>query len=163
VTEKPELMLEGTVDVMQAIWTFSNLDNQPMGSFLANQPYDPSKAHDPRYILTFDLCRKAYARVVVDSIQNPLLDLADLFNYPWADYKAAGFDCIWISHQDWSPLTGEEVEQLEADVTNDLLFDYRENEIDIWFDDSTDPCYLYVGVQDREDEEDISKRASFYL
>ena len=152
--EKPKLMLEGTINVMQATWVFANLDNQSMGLFLANQQYYPSKASDACYIFTFDLCGKAFAMVVVDSIQKPPLDLADLYGYPWADYKVVAFDSIWISHPDWSPLTSEEVQQLQTDITDDLLFDYEEDELDYWFDDSIDPSYLFVSVHDREEGED---------
>jgi hypothetical protein len=150
--EKPELMLQATVNVMQAIWVFANLDNQPLGWFLANQQYDPFKGPDPRYIFTFDLGGKAFARVVVDSLQKRPLDLADLFECPWADFKAAGFESIWISHPDWSQLTSEEVQQLKTDVTDDLLFDYSEDEINYWFDDSIDPSYLWVSVNDNYEE-----------
>lgn len=150
--EKPELMLEATINVMQAIWVFANMENQPLGWFLANQQYHPCKAPDARYIFTFDLYGKAFARVILDSIQKPPLDLADLFRYPWVDFKVAGFNNIWISHPDWSPLTTEEVQQLETDVTNDLLFDYGEDELDIWFDNSVDPSYLYASVQDCDGE-----------
>jgi hypothetical protein len=152
--EKPELMLEGTVNVMQAIWVFANLDRQPIGPFLANQQYDLSKPPDPHYIFTFDLCGKAFARVIVDSVQKYPLDLADLFGYPWQDYKVAGFQSIWISHPDWSPLTIEESQQLETVITEDLLFDYSKDEINCWFDDSIDPSFLFVSVNDRDPEED---------
>jgi hypothetical protein len=153
--DKPKLLLDGTVLVMQATWVFANLDGQPMGPFLANQPYDPSKAPDPRYIFTFDLGGKAYARVLVDSLRKPPLDLADLLGYPWYDYKVAGFDSIRISHPDWSPLTSEEVQQLETDVTDDLLFDYAEDELNYWFDDSIDLGYLNVSVSENDWEDDM--------
>jgi hypothetical protein len=152
--EKPELLLEGTINVIQAIWVFANRDRQPIASFLANQQYDQLKAPDPHYIFTFDLCGKAYARVIVNSVKKYPLDLADLFGYPWYDYKVAGFESIWISHPDWSSLTSAEVDQLEIDVIDDLLFDYSDDEIFYGFDDTLDPSYLFVCVEDRDLEEE---------
>ncbi|MFC1937120.1 hypothetical protein ACFLWY_01010 [Chloroflexota bacterium] len=124
-----------------------------MEPFLNMQQYNPSEAPDARYIFTFDICGKAFARVLADS-KHVLPDLADLFGYPWKDYRVAGYESIWISHSDWSFLTSEELQQLEADVTDDLLFDYSADELDYWFDGSIDPCYLFVSVCDREYEQD---------
>ena len=44
---------------------------------------------------------------------------------------------------------------LEKLVTDDLMFDYSEDELDFWFNDSN-PKYLYVNVQDHyvDDEDD---------
>lgn len=154
---KPRLMLAGTVKLMQAIWVFTNVDNQMISGFLANQQYDLSNSPDPRYIFTFSLWGKAFPRVVVGSGRKYPLNLADLFGFPWRDYKVAGFDKIWISHPDWSPLTDNEFQQLETEVTEDLYFDYGKDEVDVYFDDSTDPCCLAVNIQERcneiEDEE----------
>jgi hypothetical protein len=38
-------------------------------------------------------------------------------------------------------------------VTDDLMCDYSEDEIDFWFNDSN-PKYLYVNIQDHYDLED---------
>jgi len=59
--ENPKLMLEGTIRLCRLpgfLPTWMAADGPVSG----NQPYDPSKAPDPRYIFTFDLCGKAYAR-----------------------------------------------------------------------------------------------------
>jgi hypothetical protein len=158
--EKPKLMLEGTVNVMQAIWVFANLDDQLIGGFLANQQYDPSDAPDPSYIFTFGLYERAFPRVIVNSIQKHPLDLADLFGYPWADYKLAGFDYIWISHPDWSPLTDDEFRYLETMITDDIYYDYGKDEVNIYFDDITDPCCLCVNVQEIFEEDDETNKTN---
>jgi hypothetical protein len=152
--EKPKLMLEGTIRVIQAILAFASLDGRPLGRFLDMQEYNSSEAPDARYALTFDLCGEAFARVLVNSLQESLLDLADLYGYPWDDYKVAGYWCFWISHPDWSRLTSVELKQLESEVTDDLRFDYSEDELDFWFDDSLDASYLFVRLQDVEEGEE---------
>ena len=146
--EKPELMLEGTIRVIQAILAFASLDGRPLGRFLDMQQYNSSEAPDARYAFTFDLCGKAFARVLVNSLQETLLDLADLYGYPWDDYKVAGYQSIWISHPNWSRLTGRELKQLESEVTDDLRFDYSEDELNFWFEGSPDASYLFVSLQD---------------
>jgi hypothetical protein len=145
--EKPRLMLDGTIRVMQAILAYASMDGLPLIPFMNMQQYNPSEAPDARYILTFDLFGKAFARVSADS-KLFLPDLADLYNHPWYDYKVVGYQCLWISHPDWSPLTGAELEQLESAVTADLRFDYTEDELSFWFDCSPDASDLCVRLQD---------------
>ena len=82
------------------------------------------------------------------------LDLADLYGSPWSDYEVVGFHYLWISHPDWTNLTNEELQQLEDEVTNDLRFDYAEDELDLWFDESLDETYLFVTVQDVYESQD---------
>lgn len=144
---EPELMLEGTISVIAAILAYASMDGRPFNEFLKLQNYDPSQATDARYAFTFGLCGKSYARVLVNG-KSETIDLADLFNHPWDDYKVAGYDRIWISHPDWSHLTNKELRQLEDHVTNDLLFDYEEDELNFWFEASPDKSFLMVNVQD---------------
>ncbi len=145
--EKPKLMLDGTILVMQAISAYASMDGIPLGPFLNMQRYNPSEAPDARYVLTFDLYGKSFARVLADS-KLVMPDLADLYNHPWYDYKVVGYLCFWISHPDWSPLTNVEIEQLESAVTADLRFDYSEDELTFWFDYSPDASDLCVRLLD---------------
>ena len=147
--EKPKLMLDGTIRVIQAISAYASMDGIALDPFLNMQRYNPSEAPDARYVLTFDLYGKSFARVLADS-KLFLPDLADLYNHPWYDYKVVGYRCLWISHPDWSPLTNVELEQLESAVTADLRFDYSEDELTFWFDcgpDSSDLCVMLQDVQ----------------
>jgi hypothetical protein len=150
--EEPRLLLEGTIRMMRAIWVFANMDHQPLGQFLKMQQYDPSKSSDACYAFTFDLCGKAYARIMADS-KLVLPDLADLYNYPWETYKAVGYTSVSISRPDFTRLTEKELDALETEVTDDLLFDYSEDEINIWFDPRTDNTYLFVIVEDVEEDD----------
>lgn len=127
---EPELMLEGTISVVEAVCSYAGIDGRSLDHFLGMQRYDPSQATDARYTLTFDLCGKSYARVLVDS-KLETIDLADLLGHPWDDYQVAGYDRIWISHPDWSRLTDEEIQELEEQVADDLLFDYSEDEFEL--------------------------------
>ena len=104
---------------------------------LRMQTYNPAEATDARYVLTFDIFGKAFGRILVDATLQPL-DLADMYGSSWDDYKRVGFDSFWISRPDWSCLTKREVKKLEEQVTYDLRFDYTDDELEFWFDDSRD-------------------------
>ena len=144
---KPELVLEGTVSAVRMASAYLSIDggDKAVRQLLRMQTYNPVKATDARYVLTFDIFRKAFARILVDATLQPL-DLADLYGSPWNDYKMAGFDSFWISRPDWSHLTKREVKKLEKQVTYDLRFDYTDDELEFWFDDSRDKSYLVVSL-----------------
>ena len=146
--EKPKLMLDGTIRVIQAVSAYASMDGIALDPFLDMQRYNPCEAPCARYALTFDLYERSYARVLADS-KLFLPDLADLYNHPWYDYKVVGYWCLWISHPDWSPLTDAEIVQLESAVTADLRFDYTEDELTFWFDygpDASDLCVRLLPV-----------------
>jgi hypothetical protein len=145
--EKPKLMLKGTILVVQASAAYASIDGQKFTPSLEMQRYNPTEASEARYAFTFDLCGKSFARVLVNAKMEGF-DLADLYNHPWKDYKAVGYHRIWISHPDWSVMTREELEHIEKLVTEDLRFDYSEDELNFWFYPSEDRTYLLVTVQD---------------
>lgn len=153
--DNPEFLLEGTIHMVRRLSPYASMDNrdEAFGQFLRMQTYNPLEAKDARYAFTFDLCRKAFARVLVET-KSQTLDLADLYGCPWREYEVVGFRRLWISHPDWSNLTTEVVRQLEKEVTDDLRFDYSEAELDFWFDDSLNETYLFVTVQDVYEAED---------
>ena len=150
--EKPKFMLEGTILAIQATVAYTIMDGRdiPLDRFLRMQQYNPADTPDARYVFTFNLHGKAYSRVLADE-KLILPDLADLYGHPWQAYKRVGYCCFWISHPDWSPLASVEIERLEKEVTDDLRFDYSEEEIDFWFAESPDASYLNVVVQDVEE------------
>ena len=67
------------------------------------QRYDASEAVDARYAFTFDLCGKGFGRVLF-SKKVGILDLADLYNHPWDDYKVCGYRSVYISRVDGKKL-----------------------------------------------------------
>lgn len=153
--DEPQLMLEATIRMVRMCSAYATVDDrtEEFGQFLNMQKYNPAEATDARYVFTFDLCGKAFSRVLVEK-KVQTLDLADLYGSPWSDYKVVGFHYLWISHPDWSNLTNDERRHLEDEVTSDLRFDYAEDELDFWFDDSLDEIYHFVTVQDVYESED---------
>jgi hypothetical protein len=147
IQRKPELMLRGTIDVVRASLIYAHIDRKEISSFLNMQRYNPTEALDSCYIFTFDLGGKAFARILADgSLIYP--DLADIYNHPWNDLKRVGYRCVWISRTDGLPLTTKELKDLETEVTDDLRFDYAEDEVGFWFDSGLDPSYLFASVYD---------------
>jgi len=146
---KPRLMLDWTVALVRRCSSYLALDgrDKAIRQLLGVQTYDPAKATKACYTCTFDLCGKAVGRVLAEA-DLLTLDLADLYGSPWPELRVVGFHNLWISHPDWRPLTKKEVRHLQAAVTDDLRYDYAEDEINFWFDDSLSRSYLLVTVQD---------------
>ena len=146
---KPKLMLEGTIVLVRMCSAYLTMDgrNKAFRQFLGLQIYNPAEATNARYVFTFDMCGKAFARILVEATLQTL-DLADLYGSPWFDYKVVGFHRLWISHPDWSHLRKKEMNQLETALTEDLRYDYSEDELNFWCDGSLDKSYLFVTLQD---------------
>ena len=157
VPGKPERLLEGTVLVVRACcayWSLDGEDGTRTERFLELQRYANPDPKTTGYILTFDLHSEALARIVIENA--PVLadvDLADLYGHPWWEYKRVGYDHLYISRSDWGELTSQELEDLEAEVTYDIRYDYSEDELDLWFEPSPEGTCLIVSLQDRDDED----------
>jgi len=148
--DEPELMLEGTISLVRQCFCFSSLDNhgKEFQQLLSMQTYDPANAGSPKYAYTFDIHGRAYPRILIRS-KDGTLDLADLYGSLWDGYQVCGFNTLWISHPDWSPLTKEEVADIEREVTDDILFDYSEDELNFWCDGELDSSYVFMNIQDK--------------
>jgi hypothetical protein len=149
---KPKMLLEGTIQIIFFCAAYATIDGQQERfiDFLKLQQYDPSQVPGARYAFTFDVSGKVYARVLVDAALG-VLDLADLYNHPWEDYRTVGYNSIWITRTDWAELAKREKQYLEEQVEYDLRFDYAEDEVDFCFDDSINKRALFVWVQDHEE------------
>jgi hypothetical protein len=151
---KPELILEGTIQVVQACSAYMKMEGRSYAHFLATQTYDPFQSPSAKYAFTFSLCDRGFARVLVTHDLRGL-DLADLYGHTWYKYKVIGFDHIWITPADRSDLGKRDFVKLERQVTDDLRFDYTEEELDIsfdaWFDEYHTAWVLVVSLQDRKD------------
>ena len=137
-----------------AYWSLDGEDRTRTERFLELQRYAKPDPKATGYILTFDLHSKALARIVIENA--PVLadvDLADLYGHPWWEYKRVGYDHLYISRSDWGELTCQELEDLEAEVTYDIRYDYSEDELDLWFEPSQEGTCLIVSLQDRDDED----------
>ena len=154
----PELLLEGTIHAAWACSSYFALDHRrhqdkkDFDHFLELQQYNPGDAIDTVYTFTFDLHGKAFARVMVET-KVETLDLADLYGNPWLDYEVVGYRRVWVTRADWAPLTDEELQDLEQEVTSDLRYDYAEDELALRFEASEDKKYLLVVLQDVSDSE----------
>jgi hypothetical protein len=150
---KPRVLLEGTIRVVRMCAAYATIDDrdQAFHRFLDRQRYDPSDAAGARYVFTFDLYDKAFARVLATT-QDTVLDLADLYSSPWNDYEIVGFHRLWISRLNDTKLTRKDIRDLKREITDDLRFDYSEDEVAFWFDDTLSDDYLLVTVQDVNDE-----------
>lgn len=143
------MTLDWTIALVRRCCSYLALDGREKAirQLLGAQTYDPAKAKKGCYAFTFDLCGKAVGRVLAEA-DLLTLDLADLYGSPWPELRVVGFHNLWISHPDWRPLTKKEVRHLQSAVTDDLRYDYAEDEINFWFDDSLSRSYLLVTVQD---------------
>jgi len=151
--EKTNMLLDGTIVFVQMCVAYLELDGQEVIEFLDRQTYDPRKSNDMPYKVTFDIHRKAYARINLPASLRPV-DLADLYGAPWNDYRVVGYCDIWISRIDEVPLSPDEIAKFETVVDEDLRFDYSEDELDFWFDPDTHDGVLKVSVQDVYDDEE---------
>lgn len=148
--DEPELLLKGTLLMVPMALAYRSMDGDDIETFLDMQTYDPSRARNACYALTFDLYRRAYARMLVDESLREC-DLADMFGAAWMELEMCGFHGFYISRVDGQDLSPEEVVELQRLVEEDLFFDYTEDELSVWFDDSRSPLYLYVDVSDRDE------------
>ena len=153
LSEEPEALLHGTIMLVEACCAYASLDGQASENFLRMQKYRPDDVDDAKYTFTFDLCGKTFGRVLVSS-KVGTIDLADLYEHPWWEYEVCGYHEFWISRTDGKALSEEEKAQLEMEVTDDLNFDYSEDELTFWFDDSLVEGCLLVTLQDVYDDVD---------
>jgi len=151
--DKPKQLLEGTILAVQACCAYAQIGGRSYDDFLAMQKYDISDAINAKYEFTFDIFGMSYARVLTSKELAPFLDLADLYEQPWNKYEVCGYNEIWVSRTDGKALTAREKAELEKNVIADLRFDYSEDELGFWFDDSTIEGVLRVYVYDVGEEE----------
>ncbi len=146
--DQPELLLEGTINVVVACVAYSSLDGQPFADFLSMQTYDPTESLHAKYFVTFNLCEKAFARILISTLKGSGLDLADIFGHPWDDYRVCGYNRFWVSRNDGRKMSQREMARITKDVTADFRFDYCEEELSIYFDDESIKGVLRVDVQE---------------
>lgn len=144
--DSPELLLKGTLMVIPACCAYKNIDNHPIREFLRHQSYHPIWSKDTEYTLIFNLFGMAYARILT-SAELTSVDLADLFDHPWHEFKKSGYSYFWLTRTDGHALTVEEIDQIDKTVTEDLYHDYSEEEIAFDFDESAIKGCLKVQVQ----------------
>lgn len=150
IDANPELLFEGTIKLVRMSAAYLNMGrSRHIDPFLAMQSYNPLLNSEVPYIFTFNLCRKAYARAFVGKGENKMVDLADLFNSPWEEYKIAGYDEFIISRADLKPLLVKEIKSLIRMVKEDLYHDFSKDELDIDFTEYNNRSCLQVALMEK--------------
>ena len=150
---------EGTVQVVVACYAYLGLDHCDRSRtkrFLDLQRYSLWKQNGDGYIFTFDLHSKAYGSIRVEdsSRLGGYVDLAALYGHPWWEYERVGYDKLYITRLDWAEFTGPELELIESQVTEDIRWDYSEDELDMLTEISDEGNCFTVNLQGRYDEDD---------
>jgi hypothetical protein len=81
--------------------------------------------------------------------------VAVLFGEPRDEVSLCGFSSFLVSRIDGDPLSEDEIDDIEKVITDDLRFDYTEQEVDCWTDPDRIEGVLFVSVSDadRDDAE----------
>jgi len=153
LTIDPTEIVEATVSFVAACTALSAMDGVGGPSLIDLQAYRPDASAGAAYVVTFNVCGKAAARVITDDKLNGI-DFADLYEMLWNRYRGVGYSDIYLTRVDGTELGPEELEALERRITEDLRFDYAEDEVDFWFDPDSFPGALLVAVQDHFDTTD---------
>lgn len=139
-------MLEGTIDFVNASAALLHLDARRIEDFLGDQQYG-GQTSNAIYALTFDVGNQGAARLLVKKGLK-LVDLADLYEYPWHRLELVGYSEIWVSRTDGNALDPSEVEELVRVVTDDIRFDHDEEAISLFFDPDSCAGALAITICD---------------
>lgn len=143
-------MLEGTIEFVEAMAAFRELDNLDLAGFLAEQRYDP-KCTSATYSLVFNVCQQGAARLLATPDLKSI-DLADLYGWPWHRLERVGYSSFWVHRIDGDALDAAEIEALDQLVSNDIAVDYGEDEVSVGFDPDSFEGALAVTICDAPDE-----------
>lgn len=145
--DEPEKLVDGTIMFMTACCAYLQIDGRSMDEVLAMQAYRPDLDADSHYSLTFNLFDRAFGRVIA-ARDFKCLDLADLHDFPWNDFKMCGYYDFRVARLDYKALSDPEIEEIEDAITDDIRFDYSEEEVELLFDRDAVPGVLVVYVMD---------------
>lgn len=145
--DEPEELIDGTIMYMNGCCAYLKIDDRSIDNFLAMQEYRPNSNCEAEYFFTFNLRGKTYGRIVT-SIHPHYVDLADLYGHPWNDFKMCGYSDFRVARIDDEDISADEFAEIEKIVTDDILFDYTEDEVDIHVDNYSIDGVLICYVQD---------------
>jgi hypothetical protein len=145
--DEPEKLVDGTIMFMTACCAYLQIDGRSMDEVLDIQAYRPDLDADSYYSLTFNLFDRAFGRVIAPR-DFKCLDLADLHDFPWNDFKMCGYYDFRVARLDNEALSDPEIEEIENAITDDIRFDYSEEEVELLFDRDAVPGVLVVYVMD---------------
>lgn len=145
--DEPEALLEGTIRYLRACCAYLHMDGRPIDEFLAMQSYHPALDADSLYSFTINLLGRTFGRIITP-LDGTCLDLADLYGHPWYDLEMCGYSDFRVARLDGEPLSEDEITALEEAITDDIRFDYCEDEVGICMDEDTISGVLVVSVND---------------
>jgi hypothetical protein len=133
-------MLEGTDLLLAAAMAYQQMNSLDCEDFVKQQRYWLRGVDLPFYCLTSNLGKKHFGRLLTNKNMDGV-DFADLFNHPWYPFETAGFYEVHISRLDGEPIEPEELEALELRFTEDMHYDYTDEEVSAYiqmseFDDT---------------------------
>jgi hypothetical protein len=143
-------MLEGTIEFVRATAALRELDNLDVVAFLAEQRYAP-QCTATTYSLVFDVCQHG-AACLLTTPDLKFIDLADLYGWPWERLELVGYSSFWVYRIDGQALDAAEIEALDQQVSNDIAFDYGDDEVSVDFDPDSFEGALTVTICDHPDE-----------
>jgi hypothetical protein len=121
-------LLLGTGQLVAATMAFLSVDGQEIDSFLNRQSYRPGTEGASHYFLMFNMGQGHFGRLIADR-EITHIDFADLFDYPWEAFETAGFTDVFITRIDGTQMEADELDQLYQRFTEDIYFDYGEDEV----------------------------------
>lgn len=144
--DEPEKLIEGTIVFMSVCCAYLGMDGRSVDDMLAIQQYRPNVDANTHYSFTFNLFGEAFGRIITP-LYPKFVDLADLHDHPWYDFQMCGYSDFRIARIDEGDLSEAESDEIKEVVTGDILFDYTEDEVDIWFDQYS-ICGVLIGHVD---------------
>jgi len=147
--DEPEKLVEGTILCVNVAGAYSRNDCRAMKEFLSQQSYCPTLDPNTHYSFTFNLREQTYARIITP-LKDKTLDLADLYGHPWKKFQMCGYSEIRIARVDDRSLSEAEYDQIEKTITDDIFFDFTEDEVYIAFDRTAVPGILVAYFLDVE-------------
>jgi len=131
--DEPEKLVEGTILCVTVAGEYSANEGRNMKEFLSQQSYRPTLDPNSYYSFTFNLREHTYGRIITP-LEAKTLDLADLYGHPWHNIKMCGYSEIRIARLDDADLSEAEYENIEKTITDDIFFDFADDEVLIAFD-----------------------------
>lgn len=147
--DEPTKLVEGTILLVSTAAAYSANEGGGLKEFFAQQAYRPSLDPNTYYSFTFNLRDNTYGRVITP-LTKKTLDLADLWGHPWHEFKMCGYNEIRISRLDNAELSDAECARIETAITDDIYFDFTEDEVDVVFDPQLIPNVLIAYFIDQE-------------
>lgn len=146
-----DMLIEGTNRLITACLDHAHINNlsNVSESFIVRQTYDATSPPASKYIFTFDGIfirhnthpESTVGRLLVDDLS--YIDLADIW-----ETVLMGNGTIFVTRTDGQDLTSDEIKQLEKMITEDFSNDLTEDDVYIWFDESSVDGALIVHCED---------------